>query len=90
MSTASPTTMNLRHVIERHSRYQQHPDLLVNQGLIYRLVSVDSRACHGLMNPIRGLMTWSANWDVGQDVNGKSYNNEFATRYSTSSIPICW
>ena len=33
-------------------------------------------------NPIRGLMTWSANWDVGQDVNGKSYNNEFATRYS--------
>jgi chitinase len=33
-------------------------------------------------NPIRGLMTWSANWDVGHDVNGKSYNNEFATRYS--------
>ncbi|MGK0627880.1 chitinase, partial [Enterococcus faecalis] len=33
--------------------------------------------------PIRGLMTWSANWDDGQDVNGNSNNNEFATRYST-------
>ncbi|MGH2123410.1 chitinase, partial [Enterococcus faecalis] len=33
-------------------------------------------------NSIRGLMTWSANWVVGQDVNGKSYNNEYATRYT--------
>lgn len=32
-------------------------------------------------NPIKGLMTWSANWDVGKDVTGKPYNNEFATRY---------
>ncbi|WP_207695700.1 chitinase family 2 protein [Enterococcus sp. DIV0212c] len=33
-------------------------------------------------NPIKGLMTWSANWDVGTNVNGVSYNNEFATRYT--------
>ncbi|GGC88535.1 chitinase [Enterococcus wangshanyuanii] len=33
-------------------------------------------------NPIKGLMTWSANWDVGSNVNGVSYNNEFATRYA--------
>lgn len=33
-------------------------------------------------NPIKGLMTWSANWDVGTNVNGVPYNNEFATRYA--------
>lgn len=33
-------------------------------------------------NPIRGLMTWSANWDIGKDSAGTSYNNEFATRYA--------
>lgn len=33
-------------------------------------------------NPIKGLMTWSANWDVGTNANGASYTNEFATRYA--------
>ncbi len=32
-------------------------------------------------NPIKGLMTWSANWDVGKDVNGNLYNNEFVNKY---------
>lgn len=32
-------------------------------------------------NPIRGLMTWSVNWDNGIDKNGKPYLWEFATRY---------
>jgi len=31
--------------------------------------------------PIKGLMTWSINWDDGTDKNGKSYNWEFASRY---------
>ncbi|MGX7245657.1 glycosyl hydrolase family 18 protein [Enterococcus quebecensis] len=33
-------------------------------------------------NPIKGLMTWSANWDIGTNASGVSYNNEFATRYT--------
>ncbi|WP_228765829.1 glycosyl hydrolase family 18 protein [Bombilactobacillus apium] len=32
-------------------------------------------------NPVKGLMTWSANWDVAHDASGKAYNNEFANRY---------
>lgn len=32
-------------------------------------------------NPIRGLMTWSINWDDGKDKNGTPYNWEFVTRY---------
>ncbi|MEI5993426.1 chitinase [Candidatus Enterococcus mansonii] len=32
-------------------------------------------------NPIKGLMTWSANWDVGTNSSGVPYNNEFANRY---------
>lgn len=32
-------------------------------------------------NPIRGLMTWSVNWDNGKDKNGKPYDWEFVTRY---------
>ncbi|RMU28518.1 Chitinase [Pseudomonas avellanae] len=32
-------------------------------------------------NPIRGLMTWSVNWDAGKDKNGKEYNWEFVNRY---------
>ncbi len=30
---------------------------------------------------IRGLMTWSANWDDGVDVSGRRYDWEFARRY---------
>ncbi|MFA1025915.1 Chitinase [Pseudomonas syringae pv. helianthi] len=32
-------------------------------------------------NPIRGLMTWSVNWDAGKDKTGKEYDWEFANRY---------
>jgi chitinase/chitodextrinase len=32
-------------------------------------------------NPIRGLMTWSVNWDAGKYKNGKEYNWEFVNRY---------
>ncbi|KPC24756.1 Chitinase [Pseudomonas syringae pv. cilantro] len=32
-------------------------------------------------NPIRGLMTWSVNWDAGKDKHGKEYNWEFVNRY---------
>ncbi|CNC27966.1 glycosyl hydrolase family 18 protein [Yersinia similis] len=32
---------------------------------------------------IRGLMTWSIDWDNGKDVQGKSYNWEFKTRYAS-------
>lgn len=31
--------------------------------------------------PIRGFMTWSANWDAGKNKNGVSYNNAFANTY---------
>ncbi|MBC1418797.1 chitinase [Listeria fleischmannii] len=31
--------------------------------------------------PLKGLMTWSANWDVGKDKNGVLYNNGFANAY---------
>lgn len=30
---------------------------------------------------IRGLMTWSVNWDLGQSAGGVSYGGEFAERY---------
>lgn len=32
-------------------------------------------------NPIRGLMTWSVNWDNGKDKNSQPYDWEFVTRY---------
>lgn len=32
-------------------------------------------------NPIKGLMTWSVNWDAGVDINGTPYNNSFAKTY---------
>ncbi|WP_158178435.1 fibronectin type III domain-containing protein [Pseudomonas viridiflava] len=32
-------------------------------------------------NPIRGLMTWSINWDAGVDKDGKPYDWEFHERY---------
>lgn len=32
--------------------------------------------------PIKGLMTWSINWDGGHDKNGNFYGNEFVTRYA--------
>ncbi|MGV3345960.1 carbohydrate-binding protein [Enterobacteriaceae bacterium LUAb1] len=31
--------------------------------------------------PIKGLMTWSVNWDAGTDKNGKYYNWEFIKNY---------
>ncbi|WP_239255196.1 chitinase [Listeria ilorinensis] len=32
-------------------------------------------------NAIRGIMTWSANWDEGKNKNGVSYNSSFADTY---------
>lgn len=32
-------------------------------------------------NPIKGLMTWSVNWDGGVDKNGTPYNNGFVKTY---------
>jgi len=32
-------------------------------------------------NPIRGLMTWSINWDIGKNSEGVSYDWEFVRRY---------
>ena len=32
-------------------------------------------------NPVRGLMTWSVNWDDGKDKTGKAYDWEFVKRY---------
>ncbi|WP_276527006.1 hypothetical protein [Serratia odorifera] len=31
---------------------------------------------------IKGLMTWSVNWDNGNNKNGVPYNGEFSTRYA--------
>ncbi|AXE30690.1 chitinase [Chromobacterium phragmitis] len=33
-------------------------------------------------NPIRGLMTWSANWDAGRDAAGQSYDWGFIRDYA--------
>lgn len=32
-------------------------------------------------NPIKGLMTWSINWDIGKNKEGESYDWEFIRRY---------
>ncbi|HEI8868846.1 TPA: chitinase [Serratia odorifera] len=32
--------------------------------------------------PIKGLMTWSVNWDAGRDANGNAYGYEFVNRYT--------
>ncbi|CAI1708584.1 Chitinase D precursor [Serratia ficaria] len=32
--------------------------------------------------PLKGLMTWSINWDAGQNKAGNAYGNEFVTRYA--------
>ncbi|EUM16561.1 hypothetical protein L465_00375 [Enterobacter sp. BIDMC 29] len=32
--------------------------------------------------PIKGLMTWSINWDAGHSANGNNYGNEFVNRYA--------
>ncbi|KAK6029284.1 chitinase C1 domain protein [Ostertagia ostertagi] len=37
--------------------------------------------------PIKGLMTWSANWDTGKDAKGVPYENEFVTRYQQAIQP---
>ncbi|PMH41163.1 chitinase [Vibrio sp. 10N.286.49.B3] len=31
--------------------------------------------------PLRGVMTWSVNWDIGQDSAGNSYNSQFIKDY---------
>ena len=31
--------------------------------------------------PLRGIMTWSVNWDIGYSVNGKNYNSSFINAY---------
>jgi len=31
--------------------------------------------------PLRGVMTWSINWDVGHDKSGKPYNSQFINDY---------
>lgn len=36
-------------------------------------------------NGIRGLMTWSVNWDAGTNKNGSTYDWEFVTRYGQIS-----
>ncbi|WP_416410268.1 fibronectin type III domain-containing protein [Pantoea sp. App145] len=41
--------------------------------------------------PIKGLMTWSINWDAGSSANGNQYGNEFVRRYAAmvheNSVP---
>ncbi|MEW5562017.1 glycosyl hydrolase family 18 protein [Enterobacter asburiae] len=32
--------------------------------------------------PIKGLMTWSVNWDAGRDASGNPYGYEFVNRYA--------
>ncbi|PEI02233.1 chitinase [Pantoea agglomerans] len=32
--------------------------------------------------PIKGLMTWSVNWDTGRDASGNPYGYEFVNRYA--------
>ncbi|PSW31734.1 chitinase [Photobacterium phosphoreum] len=31
--------------------------------------------------PLRGVMTWSINWDIGTDASGKAYNSSFIETY---------
>ncbi|MGL5757256.1 immunoglobulin-like domain-containing protein [Plesiomonas sp.] len=31
--------------------------------------------------PLRGIMTWSINWDMGKNAQGQSYNNKFINDY---------
>ncbi|WP_025820609.1 immunoglobulin-like domain-containing protein [Shewanella marina] len=31
--------------------------------------------------PLRGVMTWSINWDIGRNAAGQNYNSEFIKRY---------
>ncbi|CEO39441.1 immunoglobulin-like domain-containing protein [Photobacterium kishitanii] len=31
--------------------------------------------------PLRGVMTWSINWDIGTDASGKAYNSSFIDTY---------
>ncbi len=33
--------------------------------------------------PLRGVMTWSINWDMGTDSSGKPYNSQFIKDYGT-------
>ena len=33
-------------------------------------------------NEIKGLMTWSVNWDAGKSATGLNYNNSFVNTYA--------
>ncbi|WP_207209712.1 carbohydrate-binding protein [Pectobacterium zantedeschiae] len=43
-------------------------------------VAMEKLAAQG--TPIKGLMTWSINWDAGSDRNGNAYGYEFVNRYA--------
>ncbi|WP_283107079.1 immunoglobulin-like domain-containing protein [Shewanella surugensis] len=32
---------------------------------------------------LRGIMGWSVNWDIGKNVSGQNYNNQFVTDYAS-------
>ncbi|WP_298774224.1 immunoglobulin-like domain-containing protein [uncultured Shewanella sp.] len=32
---------------------------------------------------LKGIMGWSVNWDVGKNISGKSYNDQFASDYAS-------
>ncbi|MBC2306532.1 DUF5011 domain-containing protein [Listeria booriae] len=43
-------------------------------------IAMDQLEAEG--QPIKGLMTWSVNWDAGTDKDGKAYDWEFVNRYA--------
>lgn len=43
-------------------------------------IAMERLAAQG--TPIKGLMTWSINWDAGHDKNGNNYGYEFVNRYA--------
>lgn len=57
--------------------YVAEPDALLNA---FRRL----RQAH---TPVRGLMTWSVNWDAGQDRYDKPYNWGFVKQYASLLLP---
>ncbi len=56
-------------------------------GLLFKILR-SMQAFETLMTqgqPLRGVMTWSINWDMGTDKNGQQYNEQFIQRLR----PIC-
>jgi chitinase len=51
---------------------------VIDPQIVYRVFDRLKKAGH----PIRGLMTWSVNWDGGQDKHGKSYDWKFSQDYT--------